>query len=130
MKRLAFAGAAVAAKAGRGRLAAAVLASRVRRVTPSPFRGCAAPSLSRREREKTPMAAKGEGERHGFHTASDKDVNVKSRSRIGGSIMIVSPSSPFTRTGLPSSSMLLSMMTGLSLKRKFFSGYLISPFSI
>jgi hypothetical protein len=27
---------------------------------PSPFRGCAAPSLSRREREKTPQAAKGE----------------------------------------------------------------------
>jgi len=29
---------------------------------PSPFRGCAAPSLSRREREKTPKAAKGEGD--------------------------------------------------------------------
>ena len=30
---------------------------------PSPVRGCAAPSLSRRERQKTPKAAKGEGGR-------------------------------------------------------------------
>ncbi|GEM71992.1 hypothetical protein SAQ01S_17580 [Sphingomonas aquatilis NBRC 16722] len=54
-------GAAVAAKAGRGNVAAAAEASKARRVTPSPFRGCAAPSLSRWEREKTPKAAKGEG---------------------------------------------------------------------
>ena len=33
---------------------------------PSPFRGCAAPSLSRWEREKPPKAAKGEGRRVAF----------------------------------------------------------------
>ena len=63
-------------------------------------------------------------------TASDNDVNVKSRSRIGGSIITIDDSSPPTRTGRPSSSMLLSMITGDSLKRKFFTGCLISPFSM
>ena len=55
---------------------------------------------------------------------------VKSRALIGGSIMPPSPSSALTRTGLPSSSMLLSMITGLSLKRKFLIGYFSSPFSM
>ena len=64
------------------------------------------------------------------YTASDNDVNVKSRSFIGGIIIAKLDSSPLTRIGLPSSSMLLSMITGDSLKRKFFSGYLISPFSM
>ena len=64
------------------------------------------------------------------HTASESEVKVKSRSFIGGMTMVVSDSSLFTRTGLPNSSTLLSMMTGLSLKRKFFTGYLIWPFSM
>lgn len=55
---------------------------------------------------------------------------MKSRSRIGGIIITKLDSSPATRTGLPNSSMLLSMITGDSLKRKFFTGYLIWPFSM
>ena len=64
------------------------------------------------------------------YTASDNEVKVKSRSFIGGINITNEDSSPDTRTGLPSSSMLLSMITGDSLKRKFFTGYLISPFSM
>jgi hypothetical protein len=56
------------------------------------------------------------------HTASDSDVNVKSRRRIGGIIIANRDSSPLTRIGRPSSSMLLSMITGDSLKRKFLIG--------
>ena len=37
---------------------------------------------------------------------------------------------PLIRTGLPSASMLFSMTIGLSLKRKFLIGYLISPFDL
>src|SRR5690606_7885906 len=65
-----------------------------------------------------------------LYTASDNEVKVKSRSFIGGIIITKLDSSPATRTGLPSSSMLLSMITGDSLKRKFFTGYLIWPFSM
>ena len=68
--------------------------------------------------------------RRGRQTASDSDVNVKSRSRIGGIIIVNGDSSPLTRIGLPNSSMLLSMITGDSLKRKFFTGCRISPFSM
>ena len=57
------------------------------------------------------------------YTASDKLEKVKSRTTIGG-IML-----PLTRCGLPSDSRLFSMITGLSLKRKFLIAYLISPFS-
>ena len=63
------------------------------------------------------------------HTASDSEVKVKSRSFIGGIIMTNGDSSSPTRTGLPISSMLLSMMIGDSLKRKFLIGYFTSPFS-
>src|SRR5580704_7332816 len=64
------------------------------------------------------------------YTASDRDVNVNSRSFIGGSIIKMGASWGCTRTGLPNSSTLLSMMTGDSLNRKFLIGYLISPFSM
>ena len=63
------------------------------------------------------------------YTASDSEVNVKSRIFIGGIIITNGDSSSPTRTGLPISSMLLSMITGDSLKRKFLIGYLISPSS-
>ena len=63
-------------------------------------------------------------------TASDSEVKVKSRSFIGGIIITNGIRRRDTRTGLPSSSMLLSMITGDSLKRKFFIGCLISPFSM
>ena len=63
-------------------------------------------------------------------TASDNEVNVKSRIFSGGIIITNGDSSSPTRTGLPISSMLLSMITGDSLKRKFLIGYLISPFSM
>ena len=59
-----------------------------------------------------------------FYTASDKLVKVKSRIFIGGTKL------PPRRTGLPSASRLLSIITGLSLKRKFFTGNLIFPFSM
>ena len=59
----------------------------------------------------------------GGHTASDRLENVKSRMTIGGTRQ------PLARCGLPNASRLLSMMTGLSLKRKFFTAYLISPSS-
>ena len=58
------------------------------------------------------------------YTASDRLVNVKSRILSGGTKF------PFNRTGLPMASRLLSMMMGLSLKRKFFTGNLIWPFSM
>ena len=60
------------------------------------------------------------------YTASDNEVKVKSRIFIGGIIITNGDSSSPTRTGLPISSMLLSMITGDSLKRKFLIGYLIS----
>ncbi len=58
------------------------------------------------------------------YTASERLVKVKSRRTIGG-IML-----PLARSGFPSASMLLSMMTGLSLKRMFLMAYLIAPFSM
>ena len=58
------------------------------------------------------------------YTASDKLVKVKSRILSGGTRL------PLSRTGLPSASKLFSMMTGLSLKRKFFTGNLMAPFSM
>ncbi len=58
------------------------------------------------------------------YTASDKLVKVKSLIFIGGTRL------PPMRCGLPKASRLLSMMTGLSLKRKFFTGCLILPFSM
>ena len=63
-------------------------------------------------------------------TASDNDENVKSLIFIAGIIITNGDSSSPTRTGLPISSMLLSMIAGDSLKRKFLIGYLISPFSM
>ena len=63
-------------------------------------------------------------------TASDSEVKVKSRSFIAGIIITNEASPSETRTGRPSSSMLLSMITGDSLKRKFFTGCLIWPFSM
>lgn len=77
----------------------------------------------------SPLSSQGRGQRVG-QTASDNEVNVKSRSFIGGIIITKLDSSPATRTGLPSSSMLLSMITGDSLKRKFLTGCLMTPFSM
>ena len=45
-------------------------------VSPSPFRRFAPPSLSRREREKSPEAAEGEGERHSVRLAVPGRHNV------------------------------------------------------
>ena len=53
-----------------------------------------------------------ERHRRGDQTASDSEVKVKSRSFIGGIIIEHGTRRRATRTGLPSSSMLLSMMTG------------------
>ena len=64
-------------------------------------------------------------------TAEAARIDLDSmRSRIGGIIIAKRDSSPLTRTGLPSSSMLLSMITGDSLKRKFLIGWRICPFSM
>ena len=62
-----------------------------------------------------------------YYTASDKEEKLKSRNFIAGTTIF--PASPNTCV-LPNSSILLSMLTGLSLKRKFLIGYLILPFSI
>jgi hypothetical protein len=65
-----------------------------------------------------------------YQIASLKDVNVKSLTLIGG-INALAPLSPLTvLTGFPNASRLFNIMIGLSLNRKFFTGYLISPFSI
>src|SRR5450830_89210 len=63
-------------------------------------------------------------------TASDRDVKLKSRTRMAGIRSWKSLSSPARISGRPSSSILFSIVTGLSLKRKFLIGCLILPFSI
>ena len=66
-----------------------------------------------------------QGEAHGrprelvAQTASDRLEKVKSRIRIGGTITRPWVCAPCTRTGRPSASRLLSMITGDSLNRKF-----------
>lgn len=58
------------------------------------------------------------------YTASERLENVKSLIFNGGMRL------PFTLTGAPMASRLLSMITGLSLNLKFLIGYLICPFSM
>src|SRR6476660_2798989 len=84
---------------------------------------CPHPALSRKRERGSLLSGAN-------YTASDSDEKVKSRIFIGGIIITNGDSSSATRTGLPSSSMLLSMIAGDSLKRKFLIGYLISPFSM
>ena len=62
-------------------------------------------------------------------TASDRLLKVKSRIRIGGIITLPWVWAPCTRTGRPSASRLLSMMTGDSLNRKFLIAYAMRPCS-
>src|SRR6516162_3420147 len=67
------------------------------------------------------------------YTASLMDWKLKSRVLIGGTTM-AAPMSPdsdaLTRIARPIASRFLSMAIGLSLKRKFLTGWLILPFSI
>ena len=88
------------------------------------------PCGSSRPAKPSPVAVRNSRRCTSGHTASESEVKVKSRSFIGGIIITNGDSSSPTRTGLPNSSMLLSMITGDSLKRKFFTGCLISPFSM
>ena len=58
------------------------------------------------------------------YTASERDEKVKSRIFIGGTIIFP------LRCGFPKASTLFSIMIGLSLNLKFFTGNMIFPFSI
>src|SRR5947207_4183189 len=68
-----------------------------------------------------------------FYTASDKLVNEKSRTlSAGASTGLPAPtrSEPMMRSGGDMASTLLSILTGVSLKRKFLIAYLSRPCSM
>ncbi len=62
--------------------------------SPSPFRGCAAPSLSRRERDETPKAAKGEGGLNIPLTISGAGIATMFRLFIAALVAILALAAP------------------------------------